>query len=45
MEKNYQKDPFYFNCTEEDLYDIFQKSFLKDLIILPCAFHVLCSGF
>lgn len=45
MKKNYQKDPFYSNCTEEELYDVFQKSFLKDLTILSCAFHVLRRGF
>lgn len=45
MEKKHQKDPFYPNCTEEDLYGVFQKSFLKDITILSHAFHVLCRGF
>lgn len=45
MEQNYQKDPFYSNGTEEDLYEVFLKPFLKDLTILSCAFHVLCRGF
>lgn len=45
MKKNYQKDPFHSNCTEEDLYDKFQKSLLKDLTILSCAFHALHRGF